>query len=212
VRFLAFPLMWTLAMAGSGTVISHGIAETDQPFVIFEDILRGTDISGGVAQREGCSSLPSARLDVKQGTTIGEAMDTFVSSNPDYTWVADDNVPNLLPAIRLPLLEKRISHLDLTATDKMTAQAVLYEIVNLPEVRQRSAELGIKPQIMQGGPGVYDEHPVPKAPVPVHISLKDVSLREAFNAVARTYGRTVWVYIERDCDGEKTYAISADKD
>ena len=150
---------------------------------------------------------------MKRGTTVRDAMATFVASNRDYRWLLDGDVVDLVPTAGFPLLDTRISSFELNTTDRqITSEAALSVLAGLPEVRQHAAELNLKPGIMQGGPGVYDEHPAPRDPLPIHISLKNVSLQEAFNSVARAFGHTIWVYSERECNGDKTYSVRTQAD
>jgi hypothetical protein len=194
--------------------IGYDIDRSDVPLVLIGQLLGGTRIPGGIAQLEGCSGVPVLHLTAKRGMTIREAMDALVSENPSYQWQLEGGVVNLIPRSgSAALLDAKIRSFQLNTTDqKMDAHAVLYDIIRVPEVRQRAAELKLQPGMMQGGPGVYDEHPAKREPVPIMISLKDVSLREAFNSVVRTYGHTIWIYREHECNGSKTYIMQAETD
>jgi hypothetical protein len=193
--------------------LDHDINDTGQPFVIVEEVLRGSGLPAGVAQTEPCSVSATAHLRVNRGTTVREALDTFVSSNLEYRWLADGDVINLVPTNGSPLLDTMIRTFELSTTDQqMTAQAALSNLIRLPEVHQRAAELQLKAGIMQGGPGVYDAHPVPRKPVQIHITLTNIPLREAFNSVVRAFGHTIWVYRERECVGGRTYVVETQAD
>jgi hypothetical protein len=178
--------------------------------LVLSDVLRGTDLSGGVAEELGCSTLPTAQLDLKQGTMVREAMSAFVAKNPGYRWTEDTSVVNLTPSVEFPLLKTKIRSFELETTDATTARGVLYDLINLPEVRQRAAELNLKEGLKQGWlealstPGYHQ-----KTPTPIRFSLHDVSLQKAFNSVVRVYGHTIWVYDERQCNGERTYLVRA---
>lgn len=78
-------------------------------------------------------------------------------------------------------------------------------MLKLPEIQRSAAELGLKPGIHQGGPGVYEEHPVAREPVPIHIEWQNLSLQDALNRFARVAVHTVWIYDQEECDG--TYII-----
>jgi hypothetical protein len=178
--------------------------------LVLGDVLRGTDLSGGVAEEIGCSTLPTAQLDVKQGTTVREAMTSFVAENPHYRWAEDTNVVDVMPTVEFSLLNAKISSFELETTDTTTARTVLNELLNLPQVRQRAVELNLKPGLMQGW---MESLPTPgfeqRTPTPIRFSLHDVSLQEAFNSVVRVYGHTIWIYDERHCNGERTYVVRA---
>ncbi len=68
-------------------------------------------------------------------------------------------------------------------------------------------ELKLEPGIHSGGPGVVEENPKPRQPVPIHFSIDDGSLQDAFNLIARIDGRTIWVYAERECIGHRTCVV-----
>jgi hypothetical protein len=188
--------------------VNHDIETDNWPVPwIFQDVLRGTGVSGGFAEFTGCSGLLKGRLKVKQGATLREAMDALVAANPSYQWRLEGGVVDLMPRSGVPLLDTKIGSFQMDATDRETA-IFIQNLLRLPEVRERAAQLGLKPGIGQGpGPGVVDEHPVPREPVSIHISVRDVSLRDAFNKVVQTAGDTIWIYNESNCTGSETYLV-----
>ena len=179
---------------------------------IFLNVLRDTGAHGGFVEVAGCSDLPQGSLKLKQGVTLREAMDSLVASNPSYQWEWKDGVVDLMPRTGLPtLLDIKIAEFQMDATDQ-EIPAVLEDLLRLPEVRARAAQLNLKPGLGQGGPGVYQEHPVPRQHVPVRINVQDLSLLEAFNKVVRASPKGVWVYHETDCNGGSTYIVEAASD
>jgi hypothetical protein len=193
--------------------IRNDVIQSGQPNLILGSLLGQTGLPAGVAQIHRCSVTSAANLNVKQGTTVLDATKAFADSNPDYRWSEDKGVINLIPATGFSLLDTRVRHFDLNATDKTaTPELVLDELLRLPEVSQRAVELKLVPGLSQGGPGVYDEHPIPSEPIPIHIRFANVSLRQAFNLVARTFGHTIWIYAENECGGKTTYTVSVQKD
>ena len=183
--------------------IDHDIDIENQPFTIFYDVMRGTGIPAGIAQVTACSGLPNARLKVQQGATIPEAMDAFVATNPTYRWIPAGRVVNLELRGGVALLNTKIRGIQIDSTDR-DIPAILQDLLRLPVARRRTAELGLTPALGQGGPSAVDEHPVPKRPLPIHIWISNVSLRDAFNTLVRTWGHTIWIYRETDCARSKT--------
>jgi hypothetical protein len=173
---------------------------------ILMDVLRGTGVSGGFAEFTGCSDLPKGGLKVKQGATVREAMDALVAANPGYQWRLEGGVVDLMPRSGVPLLDVKIGSFHMDATDREVA-IFFQNLLRLPEVRERAIELNLKPGLGQGWPEAVAEHPVPREPVPIHISVRDVSLRDAFNKVAQTAGDTIWIYNESSCTGSETYLV-----
>jgi hypothetical protein len=192
--------------------IEHEIFVENQPVLrIFLDVMRGTGLDGGFAEIADCSGLPHESLTLKQGTTVREAMDALVAANPDYQWKWEGGVVNLKPRVDTPLLDTKIAKFQMDATDR-EVPAILEDLLRLPEVREREAQLDLKPGLGQGGPGVYEEHPVPRQHVPVHIDVQNLSLREAFNKIVRVSQKGIWIYHEMDCRGDKTYKVEVASD
>jgi hypothetical protein len=196
--------------------IDHDIYGSELPHALLGEILGGTGIPRGVAQLEGCSGVPAVvSTKAKKGTTIRQALDAFVVGNPGYQWLLEGGVVNLVPKnAPLALLNSRIHSFQLSTTDRQTtAGAILDDLVRLPEVRQRAAELELQPRVLQEFfLGVHKESPEPIKAVPIVLSLKNVSLREAFNSVVHAYGNTIWIYVEHECNGGKQYLVTMLRD
>ena len=178
------------------------------PAKIIEQILSGTGVPAGLAESESCSSEPTASLKVRQGVTIREALDNFVAQNRDYRWVLDGGVVDVIPRRAPALLDARV-HSFQADIKEAEMGFPLFELMGLPEVQKRAAELKLKSGIWQGGLGAYEEHPEPKKPpASFHISAKDLPLREVLNSIVRAYPGAIWIYSEtQQCDGEGTYIL-----
>jgi hypothetical protein len=183
----------------------------EPPNLVYGEIFGGTGTPGGVVQSEGCSGALPVHFMAKKGMTIGQALDAFTASNPDYEWQLDSGVVNLLRRTGSNLLDATVRSFHLSTTDQKIGSAYDY-LLRLPEVRQRAAELKLKPGIMTGGPGVADEHPELRQPKPIVLNLKEVSLRQALNSVVRVQMHTVWIYDERVCNGDHTYTVRTETD
>jgi hypothetical protein len=189
--------------------IDHDIMEENQPLLwILQDMLRGTRVPAGFAELTGCSDLPRAYLKVRQGTSVPVAMNALVADKPSYEWWMEGGTVNLIPRGGVPLLGTKIGNFQMGATERGIG-AILQDLLGLPEVRERAAKLGLKPGIHQGGISAVELHPVPREPVPIHISVQNVSLRDAFNKVVRMSGHAIWIYHETECNGNKTYVVDS---
>jgi len=197
----------------ANTRITQDIVAENQPVLwILQDVLRGTGVPGGFAEIAVCSDVPKGYLRLSQGTTVREAMDSLVAANPSYQWDLENGVVNLVPRARVPLLDTKIVKFDKGATDR-EVPLFFQDLLRLREVQDRAAALGLKPGLGQGGPGSVEEHPVPKQPVPIHISVRNLSLRDAFNEVVRKSGKgMIWMYYETNCDGNRTYIVETASD
>jgi hypothetical protein len=196
--------------------IDHDItAKNQQILVIFQDVLRGTGLNGGFAEIGGCSDsdLPQGSLKLKLGITVREAMDALVSVNPSlsYQWEWEDGMVNLLPRVDIPLLDTRITNFRMDAMDR-EIPAVVEDMLRLPEVRAREADLDLREGLGQGELGAYEEHPIPRRPVAVHVDVKDLPLRNAINNIVRAMPKAVWIYHEIDCGADKTYGVQVESE
>jgi hypothetical protein len=192
--------------------IDHGVLTENQPILrIFLGVLRGTGLNGGFAEIAGCSDEPEGSLRLRPGITVREAMDALVAANPNYQWDFKDGVVELMPRVDVPLLHVKIGKFQVDSTERETP-AILEGLLRLPEVRARAAQLDLKPGLGQGGPGVYDEHPVHREPARIHANWQNLSLLEALNGIVRASRKAVWIYRETDCSGDKTYSIEAASD
>jgi hypothetical protein len=90
-------------------------------------------------------------------------------------------------------------------------------LLRLPEVLQAATGLHMREQSLVAdirarvawdeASGKKSSQPPAKAPVLVDVHLKDVSLQDAFNAVAEAYGHTMWWYRQMACGAEVTYRV-----
>lgn len=192
--------------------IDHEVLLESRPILeFFLDIMRGTGLSGGFAGIEDCSGLPRGELKLSQGMTLRQAMDALVAANPSYQWKLRDGVVDLIPRVGIPFLEPRINKFQVDATEH-EAPAVLEEVLRLPVVQARAVELGLKRGLGQGGPGVYEEHPVKREPARIHVDLQGLALLDAFNKIAQESRNAVWIYRETDCGADKTYKVELASD
>lgn len=173
---------------------------------IFLYLLHGTGLHGGFAEITGCSDLSKGRFQIKQGVTVRQAMNALVAANPGYKWELNGGVVNLIPRGGAPLLQTRITKFQKDTTDQEIL-VVIGDVLDLPEVRERAAALGLKPGM--GGIGLFagENHPIPRQPVPVHINVQNLSLQEALNKIVQASPNAAWIYHETDCDGAKTFVV-----
>lgn len=180
---------------------------------IFLDVLHGTGLHGGFVEMTDCTGdLPKGHLQINQGATVRQAMDALVAANPGYQWELKGGVVNLVPRSGAPLLDTRVAKFRRDATDQ-EIEAVLQDVLRLPEVRERQAALGLKGRIHSGPRAeAVEERPAPRQPVPVPINVENISLQEAFNKIVETSPDGVWIYRETDCNGAKTFIVEMASD
>jgi len=189
--------------------INHDIhVENRRVLDIFSDVLSGTGLHGGFVEMTDCSGdLPKGHLQINHGATVRQAMDALVATNPGYQWELKGGDVNLMPLGGASLLDTWIAEFQIDATG-LTMEAVLQDLLRLPEVQERDYALGLKDGVHAGSHGAgVSKHPVPQQPVPVHVNVQNLSLQEAFNKVVGFSPPSVWIYRETDCNGAKTFIV-----
>jgi hypothetical protein len=138
------------------------LIENPRSKYLLSGLLQGTGLQGGFAEVAGCSEDQlKGRVQLKQGTTVRQALDALVAANPGYRWELRDGVVNLMPRSGVPLLRTRIAKFQIDTTDRDIA-ALLHNVLSLPEVREREAELGLKEGTYAGpggGGAAVEKHP-----------------------------------------------------
>lgn len=194
------------------TRINHDVdVENWRILNIFLYLLRGTGLHGGFVEMAGCSDLPKGHLQIGQGLTVRQAMDALVAANPGYQWDVEDGVVNLIPRGGVPLLHTRITKFQKDATDQ-EIEAVLQDVLRLPEVQRRAASLGLQQSISGGGLSGGSEHPVPRPPMRVQFIVENLSLQDTFNKIVQPAPKGVWLYHETDCNAAKTFVVEVASD
>lgn len=167
----------------------------------FGQALAAAHGAGGIASvASECEEAPITQRWMPLGASLRDVLDLIVAADPGYQWTADDDVVNLLPKESIPaLLETPIKRFRLSRPTDL--DSALAQLLARPEVRQRESELhtstGLK--LFVGGASKND----PK----IILNCKNLTLREALNAIVQAYGKAVWSYRERHCGGQKVYSI-----
>lgn len=131
---------------------------------------------------------------------LRDVLDVIVAADPRYRWHIEDGVVNLLPAAGEPaLLQIRIPRL--RVQNVTSAKDALHHLLALDEVKKGMEEQQLKPGISVF---VSGETANPKA---FSVHCRNVTLREALNAIARAQGRATWDYIETHCEGRNEVII-----
>lgn len=158
---------------------------------------------GGIVRVAGCDPDPVIQSWRPMTTTLRDMLDWVVRSDPQYGWQFDAGAINLIPkAGEPPLLATQIR--SLREKDATSVEALLSRLHSLPEVRSKINELQLSEALR-----------IMIAPVPLKqnqrrysIDVKNVTVREALNSIARAHGSAVWEYKERRCDGKAEFSIN----
>jgi hypothetical protein len=160
-------------------------------------------LPGGIVTIMHCEDRQLSHPTLFTSGTLREALQEIVRTNPEYRWQVDDGVINLLTVHDEPaLLNVRISKLKVE--NARSINTILDELFELPEVKDAIAKLQLIPGVIfLVGPIPMDPERRPKYTV----EFKDMTVREALNAIVRLHGRAAWEYKERRCDGKTVYTV-----
>lgn len=160
--------------------------------------------TGGVAVVQDCNE-PMRYTFTPGDSSLRGVLETIVSTDPRYVWEIKDDVINLIPRNGEPsFLIVRVSKLEINQAE--TPNEALSQLLATPEVRQ--AQLNLGRRFVQGG--IYPFNPqdsVPKEAKKISVNLKDTTVREALNTIARAHGDAVWMLTQGQCNGRKLFSI-----
>ena len=163
---------------------------------ILAHALINAGVAGGIAMRSYCGGFKSRFLSPTSSTLRG-VLDAVVSAEPEYSWNVDEQVINFVPRDNEPLfLRSMVSRLEVREAEPNEA---LYQLLALPEVdKVVRVELGL--HTVTGGPYAFTMDGRKHERKKVSLSLTNVTVREALNAIARAHGSAVWILIKQeDC-------------
>jgi len=173
----------------------------------FAEALGGADAPGGM-ELVICGTAPSAY--VKEGVDLKSALEEILAAKQHTlaVEVTPAGVINLRERSQaVPLLDVRVSEVTFPDISKFgSARSVLLPLLQSAEVQ--SAMRGLQLRAVQDPSGLESALP-PGARRPPPITLRDVTVREALNFVARLKGSSVWVYEEQRCQvpGKAVFSI-----
>ncbi|HXG06806.1 MAG TPA: hypothetical protein VNI77_05710 [Nitrososphaera sp.] len=173
------------------------------PKYAFNHSLVSARVPGGIINMQGCSDEPAAQIASLPQATLRETLEAIVQKAPQYRWLVDEGVVNLLPVDDEPeLLKVRISKL--RVKNAISINVALNKLFALPEVKNAIEKLQLSPGV-QMIKRLVSLNPNPPR---YNIECKDMTVREALNTIARSHGQAVWEYRERRCEGKVEYGVS----
>jgi hypothetical protein len=185
-------------------VTMSGAPETIQSAFTF--MLGDAHVAGGIVTSSSCQRDREHFFGGAK-TSLGNALDMIVASEPENKWLITGGVVNLIPAGNLPpMLNTPIS--DFKVENARTVLEALNQLMALPEVGDRIAQLHLEELSRHIGlsdlkrPGsVAEDKPT------LNLNRRNVTLRGALNAIASAHGSAVWAYAERHCNGRDQFRI-----
>jgi len=187
------------ATSVSGQEISQEL-ETLHARRVFVDALSTERLPGGMVWQVNCGDdTPRIKTDLSR-LQMDEKLNLIINAFPQYRLRKDNGVINLILESGYPaLLRTKLSNYQVDSAP--TATIALGKLLSLPEFKEAASRLGLKPALSFGGLSSPREENI-------SLSLTNVTVHEALNAIARAHGRAIWNYTEFvECDGKKEYSI-----
>jgi hypothetical protein len=168
-------------------------------------------VPGGIVLTRPCSEEQAKHTySFPSPVSVHDVMEILTSSDPSYRWSIELGVVNVTPHSGSPaILDTHISLFDSESHTTLSAAADL--LLRLPEVRKRAKELRFDEAFssLQGYYAIKKSGATPQATdEPLHVRVKDVTLRGALNAIVRKHGHGVWIYEEYWNSGKHYFEIS----
>jgi hypothetical protein len=200
----------------SAPVLDRVVTETEMSDTLLEEafshLLISQHATGGMALVFTCSSdgeIPRPKFSFNfSGGTIREALDQIVQKDDNYQWKEINQQIILYPRQGMPdLLNTMIGHFEIDGQQKKyTLAAASSGVLGLTEVKKRRSELQFEGPGLQLNIGGIDQLTLLKSKV----SVKNATMYQTLNAIARANGVGVWRYAEVHCDGEHLVNVTWD--
>jgi hypothetical protein len=158
---------------------------------------------GGIATSLDCST-PETYTFKPSNSSLRAVLESIVSTDTQYEWEIKDGVINVIPRSGEPQFLS--THIPKLKIKEETINEALSKLLEIPEVRQLLPSLGRR-YIQTGVYPFNSDGSPPKEAKKISVSLKDVTVREALNAIARKHGSVVWMFTQKRCGEAGFFSI-----
>lgn len=170
------------------------------------NVFRDQGVPGGLVLSAQCDG--ESRQTPPVGSSLNELLDSLAVAAPQYRWQAENGVVNVVPKDGVTaLLRVRVAHF--RAENMRSPAEALAELLETTEVREEMTCSDIGSRLFRGGVSYYDpDQNASEGDIKTFsVSRDNVTVREALNAIAREYGRTMWTYRQLHCRGVNTFEL-----
>lgn len=168
----------------------------------FKRALVAAKAPGGIAVAPSCGT-PLRYTLTPSGSSLHDVLEAIIAADPQYRWEVEGGVVNLVPHGGVPaFLNIRIAKFEVETAGGVNE--VLVQLLATPEVRKGVDGLSASSRLLRGGLGYFEigkeseEGNVQK----LSINLKNVTVYEALNAIAKAHGNAIWSYTEHRCGSD----------
>lgn len=170
-------------------------------------VLDAAGVPGGIEVVTRCEE-PIRHYLAPAGSSLRDMLESIVAADPQYRWQVEEGVVNLVYQKDNPaFLDQRVAKFEVA---QRTVNGAVNQLLAIPEVQRREAELNLGSRLFRGGGiGYFDPsgNTVKKEDKTFSVSCENVTVREALNAIVRAHGRAMWVYKQGNCTGSSWYSI-----
>jgi hypothetical protein len=211
VTLWAFPLLLTLGtlkQVADSSPLDQTLSDFNVENATVEDavshLIVANNLAGGVVQASDCGNKQAEEKHSfhLSGLTVRQALDQILATKPNFRWVEENHLIIVVPSTEMPeLLRTRVQHFEIN-NPQYTLSAASGELLQLKEIKDRKAQLGLK-QSVQYMIGGSDNREALRSKV----SVQNVQMYEVLNTIAATNSPAVWRYTEYHCDNVKEVSI-----
>jgi hypothetical protein len=187
-------------------VLTRPVVDDDLTYVTtvqaFSKALQKTKTAGGIVRLSECQEKAVMQKWQPLGGSLQEVLNEIVRVDPQYRWTIEAEVVNVLPAEDEPAFLK--THISSFSAKKIASpDAAVSKLLVLPEVQASLRKQGLNEALKV----VATPMAVGQEEVAHKVRCQDVTLREALNAIARSFGNAVWAYKEKRCGGKDEFSL-----
>lgn len=176
--------------------------------VVLAETLQSKNAPGGIVFVSRCNANPKFNFHVNGDLQLEAALREIVQTDGTFQWRMEDGVVYAAPAASVPdMLGTHISEYAFRKHEPL--EAAVNRLLMKGEVARRAEQLGLGRAVVRLGMQAVSRHgPVDKSNESPIMTIRQVKLYEALNAIVRSHGRGVWLYQEDECHGSRTFGVS----
>ena len=196
------------AVAPSAVVLRELTVEGNM-IIVFTTVIRDQGLSGGIVYKDqGCSYGQKRTFSINAGTTLQQALDHLAQTGEHFQWNITEGVVNMMPDGEIPpllLMPVNTFTWDKTAT----ARESIGRLLSLSGLKEKAAQLGLKPGIAEGGASAVCIRNCSKEvkPEPILQVESNTKLISILDRIVSAHPGTVWAYSEHHCKDETNFGL-----
>jgi hypothetical protein len=162
------------------------------------------NVPGGIVSIQDCRE-PARYSLAPNVLSFKGLLESIVEVEPKYQWRIENGVVNLFPRyVNLSFPDYQIT--SLMVENAETLNDAVIQLLSNPDVQQGISKFRLE-YLYRGGIGYYGKHQNNASSQRFSLSLRNITLREALNAIVRAHKKGAWIYTEGHCNGNNWVEI-----